>query len=160
MKESKIAKEENAFKTALLLLPSRLFLFLAFQLLLAWLLGSFAESQKYWLLTASATNLVSITILVWLLKSERKRFFPLFHFDRKTLKRDIFTFLGITLLCGPVVFGPEYFLSRWIWSDPSIPFNMMFQPISRSLIYVLAVVFPVTIALAELSTTLFSSCPG
>ncbi|MFO7668796.1 MAG: hypothetical protein R6W31_03975 [Bacteroidales bacterium] len=138
--------------TPLVLLPSRLILFLVFQVIIALLAGSFVESQKYWLLSASATNIVSILILVILFKSEGKNFFQMFRFNRARFIKDIPLFLGLTVLCGPVVFLPNYFLSIWLWGDVSIPFNMMFQPINLPLVYILLFVFPVTIAFAELAT--------
>ena len=142
----------GGIRIPLLLLPSRLIMFLLFQGIIALFAASFVESQKYWLLSASATNLVSILILVSLFKSGGLNFFGFFRFDRARLRKDIPVFLGLTILCGPLVFVPNYLLSIWFWDDASIPFNMMFQPISVPLEYVLLLVFPITIALAELAT--------
>ena len=60
--------------------------------------------------------------------------------------------MGITLLCGPVVFGPNYLLSDWLWSDPEISFKLMFRPDEKWLAVTLLVTFPVTITFAELAT--------
>ncbi len=60
--------------------------------------------------------------------------------------------MGITLLCGPVVFGPNYLLSDWLWSDPEISFKLMFRPDEKWLAITLLVTFPVTITFAELAT--------
>ena len=136
----------------LLLLPGRLFLFLLFQVIIALLANSFVESQKYWLLSASATNLISILILVRLYKSEGMNFLGFFRFDKARLRKDIPVFLGIMVLCGPVVFIPNYMLGIWLWGDATVPYNMMFQQINLPLVYVLLFVFPFTIALAELAT--------
>lgn len=137
---------------SILLLPSRLLLFLVFQLCIALLLSSFELSVKYWILSASVTNVLSIIALIYVFKSEGRRFFDLFSFDKTSLKKDIPLFLSITLVCGPIVFLPNYYLSTWLWGDASIPYNMMFKPLPLSLVYVLLIVFPITIAFGELAT--------
>ena len=150
----------NNLRPPILLLPSRLVLFLLFQTGIALLSGSFADSSKYWLASASLANIVSIALLVYLFKLKGDHFPDLFRFDRTTLKKDILIFLGITLLCGPVVFVPNYLLSIWLWGDNTIPYNMMFQAISLPLVYILLLVFPVSIAFAELATYFGYIMPG
>jgi hypothetical protein len=137
---------------SLFLLPSRLLLFLVFQLCIALLLSSFEQSAKYWILSASVTNVLSITALIYVFKLEGLRFFALFSFDKTSLKKDILIFFGITLVCGPIVFLPNYYLSIWLWGDSTIPYNMIFKPIPLPLVYVLLILFPVTIAFGELAT--------
>lgn len=135
-----------------LLLGSRLILFLIFQAAIALFFNSWETSQKYWLLTATLTNMVSIILLNSLFKREGSSFLKLFRFNRETLRKDLLIFIGLTLLMGPVAFFPNSFLSSWLWDNAEIPFKMMFQPIEPWLLYVLLVAFPVTIALAELAT--------
>jgi len=146
------AGKQHEMSTLMLLLVSRMLLFLLFQAIVALILRSWSSSEGYWLLTATLTNIVSISLLVVLFRKERESYLGLFRFRRDTLKKDILIFLGLTLLCGPVVFGPNYLLSDWLWSDPEIPFRMMFRPIDRWLAIMLAATFPVTIAFAELAT--------
>lgn len=134
------------------LLASRMILFLIFQGIVAVLLGSWVRSEGYWLLSATLTNIVSIVLLIFLFRKEGKSYIRLFRFSAVTLKKDILIFLGLTLLCGPVVFGPNYLLSHWLWNDPAIPYNLMFRPVDRWLAIILAVIFPVTIVFAELAT--------
>lgn len=145
-------KRDDKINTALLILPSRLILFLVFQLLLALVLSSFGDSIKLWIASASATNIVSILLLIFLLRKDGLQLLDLFRIERTTLKKDILQFLGIALICGPVVLIPNYFLSIWLWGDAQIPYNMMFKPLPLQLVYVLLIIFPVTIAFAELAT--------
>lgn len=135
-----------------LLLVSRLVLFLVFQALIALLVNSWETSQRYWLLTATLTNIVSIALLFILFKRDGAKYFNIFSFSRISLKKDIFIFLGLALLSGPIVFLPGYFLSIMIWGDPNVPTEMMFAPIENWLVYILLIAFPVTIAFAELAT--------
>jgi hypothetical protein len=151
--KSNSAKTMNSKTLApLVLLPSRLFLFLFFQLCIALLLNSFEQAAKYWILSASLTNVLSISTLIYLFKSEGLRFFDLFSFDKTSLKKDILVFSGITLICGPIVFLPNYYLSIWLWGDSAIPYNMMFKPIPLAMVFALLILFPITIAFGELAT--------
>jgi len=149
-----IQKTEEYCKTRILwsLLGSRLMLFLFFQSAIALLLNSWESSQKYWLLAASLTNIVSIIILISLFKREDSRFLNLFRFNRVSLRKDLLIFIGLTLILGPAAFLPNNFLSVWLWGNADIPFKMMFQPIEIWLSYILLFAFPVTITFAELAT--------
>ena len=151
---TKVQKVQNTPKAAIpwLVVGSRLVLFLFFQAALALLFNSWETSQKYWLLTATVTNIVSICLLTSLFKREGGSFIKLFRFNRGSLRKDLLLFIGLTLLLGPVAFFPNSFLSSWLWRNAEIPFKMMFQPIESWLLYVLLVAFPVTIAFAELAT--------
>jgi len=135
-----------------LLLVSRLALFIVFQAFIALLVNSWEASEKYWLLTATLTNIVSINLLFILFKRDGNSYFNIFSFSRASLKKDLFIFLGLALVSVPIVFVPGYFLSIMIWGDPNVPTGMMFGPIEKWLVYILLVAFPVTIAFSELAT--------
>ncbi len=145
-------RRQHAMMPLMLLLVSRMMLFLLFQSLIALAMGSWSRSEGYWLLTATLTNIVSIFFLVRLFRAESRNYLEIFRFRGDAFKKDILIFLGLTLLCGPVVFGPNYLLSGSLWSDPEIPFELMFRPIEKWLAILLAITFPVTIAFAELAT--------
>jgi hypothetical protein len=127
-------------------------LFLFFQSAIAMLLNSWESSQKYWLLAASLTNIVSIFLLISLFKREDTRFLYLFRFNRVSFRKDLLIFIGLTVILVPVAFLPNNFLSVWLWGNAEIPFKMMFQPIETWILYILLLAFPVTITLAELAT--------
>ena len=134
------------------LLGSRLVFFLFFQAGMALLLKSWEASQKYWLLTATLTNLVSISLLIFLFKREKGNFTSLFRFNRVSLRKDVLIFTGLCLLIGPTAFFPNYFLSHWLWENAEVPLTMMFQPIEKWLLYLLVLTFPISIVFAELAT--------
>lgn len=147
-------RHENKSSIAItfLILVSRLSFFLVFQALVALIVNSWETSEKYWLLTATLTNIISIALLIFLFKSDGDKYFNIFTFSRKRIKKDIIIFFGLALVSIPIVFVPGYFLSMMIWGDPDVPTNMMFGPIEKWLAYILVIAFPVTIAFAELST--------
>lgn len=66
--------------------------------------------------------------------------------------KDLWLFIAIFVISGPVVFGPNYLLSVLLWKDPAVPAAMMFQPVEKWLSVLLVAAFPVTITFAELAT--------
>ncbi|TFH39783.1 MAG: hypothetical protein E4G95_00135 [Bacteroidia bacterium] len=143
---------KSSITITFLMLVSRLALFMGFQALIALLANSWETSEKYWMLTATLTNIISITLLFILFNRDVYKYFNIFSFNRTSIKKDIIIFLGLVLVSGPVVFVPGYFLSIMIWGDPNVPADMMFAPIEKWLVYILLIAFPVTIAFAELAT--------
>jgi len=162
IKASIAIKEIQPAKKGVLfvMLGSRLMMFLLFQAIIALIAHSWITSQKYWLLTAALTNLISIALLFILFKREGKSYFNIFRFASKTFKKDILIFLVIIFLAGPVALAPNYFLSIWLWKDANIPAEILFQPIETWLVYILLFAFPVTIMLAELATYFVYIMPG
>jgi len=134
------------------LLGSRLILFLFFQVIIALIASSWEISEKYWLLTATLTNIVGIVFLLFLFRVDGESYFNLFKINKSGIKKDILIFTGITILIVPIVFASNYFLSVLLWDDINTPTKMMFGTIDKGLVYVLLFVFPITLALAELAT--------
>jgi len=134
------------------MLFSRLFLFVFFQVLIALLLFSWIESEKYWLLTATLTNIVSIVLLIILLKKEKTKYFALFCFSKKQWGKDFIISFCIALISMPVILIPSLSLSQLFWGNTSYYHQVLFQPIPVYIIYFLLIAFPVTICFAELTT--------
>jgi hypothetical protein len=139
-------------KSLLALLVSRLLLFAFFQATLAVVLHSWMDSVKYWMITASITNLASIILLARLYKKERGSYFFVFHFIKSTFKTDVAIFAGLFLISIPVALVPSLALSTWLWGNTTYYHQMLFQPLSIYLTVCLLVIFPVSMALAELPT--------
>ncbi len=114
------------------------------------MLGSWQQSQYYWLLAATLTNVITIALLIILFRREGKTFWNLFRVHKAHLRKDILIFIGLTLLAVPAVLLPGHLLSIWLWGDASASVKLMFGSIPNVLVYVLLVAFPVTIAFAEL----------
>ncbi len=134
------------------LLGSRLILFLFFQAIIALITSSWQISEKYWLLAATLTNIVGIVLLFLLFRADGESYFRLFKINKSELKKDILIFAGLTILIVPIVFASNYFLSLLLWDNINIPTKMMFGTIDKGLVYILLLVFPITIAFAELAT--------
>lgn len=139
-------------KTILIaLLFSRLLLFAFFQGLIAWLIHSWNESEKYWILIATLTNIISIILLNILLRKERTKYLSLFQFN-SNWKKDLMLFSGLAIISLPLVIIPSYYLNIIFYGSSNYYTEVMFQSISKPLTYFLLIAFPVSIAFAELAT--------
>ncbi len=134
------------------LLFSRMLLFALFQGLIAFIFGSWLESVKYWILTATLTNIISIILLRILLNKEGVNFLSLFKFDIHLWKKDLLIFLGLAVMIIPLVLLPNFYLNQWIYGSSNHYAEIMFQPLPKFLIFILLITFPLTIAFAELAT--------
>lgn len=134
------------------LLYSRTLLFALFQAFIALIIGSWLGSEKYWILSATLTNIVSIVLLKILLNKEGINFLTLFKFDRHQWKKDLLIFLGLAVIIVPLVLLPNFYLNKWIYGSSNHYAEIMFQPLPEFLIFILLIAFPVTIAFAELAT--------
>lgn len=134
------------------LLFSRLLLFAFFQGMIALFMKSWMESVKYWIHVATITNIISIILLVILFNQEGIKYLSIFHFKKDDRKKDILIFLGLALLSIPLVLAPSLTLSKLLWGNTTYYHQVLFQQIPLYQIYVLLVLFPVTIAFAELAT--------
>jgi hypothetical protein len=146
------------------MLVSRSLLFLLFQALIALLLNltggasGWAGSVKWWLFAVILTNFVCVALLVFLFRAEGKRYLDLFRFSRPTLKLDLVWLFGVFIIGTPIMAAPMTFLAGAIFGDPSVPNATMFQPLPAWALAV-GILFPLTIALAELPTYFGYSMP-
>gem|GEM_PF-5732511 len=84
--DSVIGKNDSTIFT-LSVLVSRLILFLLFQAAIALIFNSWEASQKYWLATATLTNIVTIILLYHLFKRDGNNYFHIFKLVKRQLKR-------------------------------------------------------------------------
>jgi len=75
--------KKKSGKLTFALLGSRLILFLLFQVIIALIASSWSVSEKYWLLSATLTNIVSIVLLLLIFRAEGRNYFSLFKFNSK-----------------------------------------------------------------------------
>jgi hypothetical protein len=139
-------------KKLFLLLSSRLFLFLSFQIFIALFLNSWEESVKYWALSASLANIVGIVLLAILFNQENISLFSIFRFQKETLKGGLIWFLILLLLSVPIAIIPSLALSTLIWGNTEYYHQVLFQPLNRPLVYCLLFIYPLTTGLVELAT--------
>jgi hypothetical protein len=139
-------------KGLIIMLFSRIFLFAFFQVLIALLFFSWIESVKYWLLTATLANFISIILLNILLKKEGIKYFSLFRFTKNKWGLDLIIFLILILISIPVILIPSLSLSQFFWGNTVYYHQVLFQPIPKYIIYFLLIAFPITMCLAELTT--------
>lgn len=134
------------------MLISRTFLFAFFQVIIALLLSSWAESTRYWMLTATLTNVISIIFLIILFRKEKINYLSIFHFIKDSWKKDLLIFSGLAIISLLFVMIPPLLLESGFLGDSGYFQEILFQPISPYLMYFLLFAFPITIGFAELAT--------
>jgi hypothetical protein len=134
------------------LLFSRLFFFFFFQASIAVFLVSWEESVKYWFLSASLTNIVSIVLLIALFRQENLSYLSIFHFQKANMKVDLIWFLILLLISVPIAIIPSLALSTLLWGNTEYYHRVLFQPFRHQLVYLLLFAYPVTTGLAEIPT--------
>jgi hypothetical protein len=102
--------------------------------------------------TATLTNLVCIYLLIKLFNLEGLRYRDLFYFQRETFKMDLFWVLGLLILSGLAATLPNYFVALWLFGDSEAVVPLMFRALPLWAILPTLVLFPLTIALAEIPT--------
>lgn len=147
-----------------LVLVSRTLFFALFQTLIAAVLsltGSASpwnDSAGWWTFSALFTNLISIPLLAWLFRRENKRYFDFLSFSRQTVWKDV----GITLLTMivlmPLSILPNQWLATWLFGSDEIAFSLFFRPLPLWAGLV-SILYPITIAFAELPTYFGYSMP-
>jgi hypothetical protein len=140
-----------------LMLFSRTVLFALFQVMIAGFLalsGSrvpWEDSGAWWTVSALLTNLVSIALLILLFRQEHQRYFDFIPSSRHTFWKD----LGLTALMlvalAPLVTLPNQWLANRLFGSEDVPIALMFRPLPLWA-GVVSLLFPLTIAFAELPT--------
>jgi len=141
-----------------LLLFSRLLFFAIFQGLIAllFLIGGnphpWEASIAWWMVTFCLGNVASIICLNVLAKSEGLNLGDIYRVGQHSFKKE----LGITLLVLPIIailaFIPNLVFASLLFPDPNQAVTILFQPLPAAVIYLLIVLIPISVALAELPT--------
>jgi hypothetical protein len=143
--------------TPWLLSVSRTVFFALFQILIAGFLymsGSatpWEEAAAWWTISALLTNLVSIALLGWLFTRENLRYFNFIPASQKTFWKDLGFTILIFIALMPLAILPNIWLARWLFGSEEIASALMFRPLPQWA-RMLSLLFPLTIAFAELPT--------
>ncbi len=113
--------------------------------------SAWETSAYYWPFSALFGNLISIGVLAVLLQREGSSLAQLYHFDREHLRVDLIITLIIFVLMGPIAMLPTTMLSNWLFGSSQGGYELMFKPLPVWTA-TLALLFPLTIAFAELPT--------
>ena len=140
------------------MLASRLLLFAGWQGVIAFvysLLGvqnSWDASAAWWTVTATLTNIVCIILLVRLYRREDLRYWDIFRFQRETVKSDLPVVAGLAVLSSVAATVPNILLAGWLFGNSQAVVPLYFRALPLWAILPTLVLFPVTIAFAELPT--------
>jgi hypothetical protein len=140
------------------MLMSRIVFFAVFQTLIAEIFALRGAAQPWqasiawWPMTALLTNLICLALLDWFMRLEGLRLHNLYTFDRRYIKQDTLIALGLALLSSFLVLLPSYWLTTILFGDASATYELMFKPLPLWAAWTILILFPLSIALAELPT--------
>lgn len=152
----KAGKFSNA--TVLMMLFSRITLFILFQLLffaLFSMLGknnAWMRAAAYWPFVMVLANMVCVVLLSALLKREGSRYWDFFAMKKDTLLKDILLALGLSCVAGVCGFIPSSLLGNWIFGDAMIGNRLFFQPLPLWAAVIALLLFPLSMPFGELTT--------
>lgn len=138
-----------------LLLPSRLLLFAAFQAVIAlvlWIATARFDLQAaglYWPFAATGANIVTVLVLWLVYKNEGRSFVELYKFTKGSVGKDILVVVALFVLAAPLSMFPNTLLGNALFGNVSAVMPLLFGSLPRLVAY-LTLVFPLTIAFAEL----------
>lgn len=156
--QGRVAAGSISWNWPLVMLIIRFILFAGWQLLIALLLAAqgrtdaWSAAAAWWPATATLTNLVCLTLLLWLFRREGVRLVDVFGFDRAHIGRDLVAVLGILVVSAPLAYLPNVAIATWLFGDVTRAVDLMFRPLPLWAAYLSLALFPVTIALTELPT--------
>ncbi|MFU8891604.1 MAG: hypothetical protein ACNA76_08170 [Anaerosomatales bacterium] len=139
-----------------LMLLARTALFAFYQALIALvflLAGSpepWARSAAWWPLAAILANADTLGLLWLAARREGMRLRDLYGFDRTSVKRDLLWLAGAVVVSAPLAYFPNVWLAEALFADPATPATIMFQSLPAWMLWTALLLFPLTIALAEL----------
>jgi hypothetical protein len=109
-------------------------------------------SIAWWPITAILTNIVCLVLLYRLTRREGIGLRAVFGLEPHRIGREILICLGLVVASAPVTLLGSVGAGLWLFGDSQQPLDMFLRPLPVWAAALSLVLFPVTIALAELPT--------
>lgn len=144
---------QNRLVVALVL---RTILFAAIQAMIALVFfasrneNSWQTSAAWWTVVAAAANLVTIFVLIGFYHAEGGDYREAVVLNREHLGKDLLAVLGLLIVAGPITVLPNYFVANALFGGMEEANALFILPLPLWAAIIGLVVFPATIAFAEL----------
>ena len=151
-----VSKGKVHRSTVLAALPLRLILFAVFQSMIALFLSlngsmeGWKMSAGWWLISATLTNLVTIYFLSFRFRAENTRYFQVIHFEKGYTRLDLLFLFGFLLISAPLIYLFNTPAAQLIFGNSTIALAYLFRPLPLWAAWLGVIIFPITIAFAEL----------
>lgn len=155
--EQRSAADGLTWHGPVIMLLARLALFAGFQALsaLSFILQDSAApwdaSVAWWPLVGVLTNISCLALLMLHLRREGLRLRDLYRVEPHVIWREILITLALFVVGGPLAMLPSQLLGSALFGDVALTADIMFRPLPQWAIIV-SLLFPLTIAFAELPT--------
>jgi len=150
--------KQSSSRWSWVMLFFRIGLFVGIQALFAlgfFLAGSataWESSAAWWPFVVIIANLACVFLLVRLFKREDKRFWEIFRIQKKHVKSDLLSILGIVIVMGPIAYIPNIGLGNLLFGDPQESLDLLVRPLPFWAAIVGMILFPLTQGMAEIPT--------
>ncbi|MCC6811910.1 MAG: hypothetical protein IT381_31085 [Deltaproteobacteria bacterium] len=107
---------------------------------------AFDTASAWWLAYAAFVNIVTLASLT----RAREDLASLWRFTAGTWRRDLGWLGGLLVVAGPIAWLPNRLMATAMWGNPDAGNALMFKPLPTAGLVAIALVFPLTQALAEI----------
>lgn len=150
-------KKPSVIRTIFMLF-SRTFSFITLQLIIFAILSisgkdeAFKASGAWWPLIVTAANLFCAVLLYRFLKRDDQSFKDFFRFNKGTFGKDLLWALIFFIIAGPIAMLPNMVLGNILFGNYITASQLLFLPLPMWAAAAQLILFPVTMALGELTT--------
>jgi hypothetical protein len=140
------------------LLFSRISFFIFFQAIIAAIFAltgnpaPWRASTAWWVISATLTNFVSIGLLAWRARREGMRLVDIYRVGKHKIWVELLWGLGFLVVSAPLFVLPNVGFANLFFGGSAIPNAILAQPLPFWVLIPLLVLFPVSIAFAEIPT--------
>jgi hypothetical protein len=155
--EAAFAQKKITLAPVLLLLFSRIVLFLAFQIvffiifLVMEMPSPWERSADWWPYSVTFTNIICVALIDRLLRRESKRFRDYFVFEKGKIIKSFLLMSGLLILCMPFAFLPNLALGNLLFGDYNVAVTMFYRPLPSIAAWIALFSFPLTMPFGELT---------
>ena len=146
----------HKIKSAWLLLPVRMLLFLAAQAFIALFLLLFSgksnwqASAAWWPMAVALADIICLYLLIRWYRNEGKNFFSEFRIVRKSFWKDLGIVLLTMVIGGPLSVLPNILLSTWLFGNPEATLDLFVGSLPLWAVIISGILFPLGQALTEI----------
>jgi len=112
--------------------------------------NAWQSSAGWWTVVAAAANLITIGVLIAFYRAEDGNYSDAVKLEKETLGKDLLTALGVMVVAAPLGVFPSYFGAMALFGSQEAANALFIQPLPLWAAIIGLVVFPITIAFAEL----------
>jgi hypothetical protein len=110
------------------------------------------KSANWWPLTVAIADAFCLVLLLNVFRADGKKYWDIFHIDRKHILGDLLALLGLTILTAPLTYLPNVWLGQALFGNSTATGDLFIRPLPYWAAYLAIIVFPIAQGLTEVPT--------